>query len=86
MLGSPLASSEGESGVVTNARFKRIIRSVNGKTCGIDFRHFELLKVSECLGFKLRRELSIEILNHPTPFISVQSPKLDQVACLWEPE
>ena len=24
-------------------------------------------------------ELSIEILNHPTPFISVQSPKLDQV-------
>ena len=49
-----------------------------GKTINIPGRREALMsdifKVSErsWTGFKLRRELSNKILNHPTPFISVR--------------
>ena len=36
----------------------------------------DILEVSENLGFKLGRELSIEILNHPRPFISASESRI----------
>ena len=68
MLGSPHATGEGVIDVITNVRI--IFGKPKGKAGGIDVRHFEGFE--EVLGFKLGRELSIIILNHPTPFICVR--------------
>ena len=63
-LGPPLAMSEGMIDIITNVRNKNKF-TIKGKTGGIDVRHFEVFWE---VGFKLGRGL--EILNHPTPFIS----------------
>ena len=64
MLGSPLAKNESLSDVVTNERYKSEFTKNIGKTSGIDVKHFE--GFWEVVG----RELSIEIMNLPIPFIS----------------
>ena len=58
-MGSPLATSEGGIDVLTNVR-KPNQFTEKWKTGSIDVRHFEEV---------LARELSIEILSHPTSFI-----------------
>ena len=77
MFGSPLATSEGRIDFITNVRAAWYIYT--GKTGDIDVRHFE--RFLRGLEFKFGRELSIEILDLPTPFIMI-SVRVPDSSCL----
>ena len=86
MLDSPLATNEGGIDIMTDVRQPQWYKNEKGKTGGIDVRHFEGFCQVRSLECWEGNWVLIEILNHPTPFISVADCLKTQSGYLWEPE